>query len=397
MCCWGGRKQEAETCGERAVPETGWRTVSEANGLTPDERALLAEFRNRLGQGGARVESQYLLRFLRARRWDVAAAQEQFEATQRWRKANDVDRVLRLAPGPRGAEAARALARDPDLSSSGVECFPQLRLLEPRPAEGAWHYFAPAGWFGHDREGRPIYLQHAGIGSARFPAMFEFGGREGIIARYVRCQELQAARMAEASAQFGRPVTKQVVIMDLAHMKYRPDPRSLSIFVELISISSRFYPETLGLYFFVNAPMAFLGIWRIFQRLLDPATVSKMHVLGSNFKDQLLEHIDPSQLPKEYGGTNEFNVLGVSWDRAEQEALVGRCQAAYAARAARGIDIDGVAGGQNGQDPFGVDQSHEIALLEKPAHNMAARFAPRGLLLAAAFFTIACWAAVLLS
>jgi hypothetical protein len=39
--------------------------------------------------------------------------------------------------------------------------------------------------------------------------------------------------------------------------------------------------------------------------MLDENTVSKIHILGSNYQKQLLELVDADQLPKIYGGTCE--------------------------------------------------------------------------------------------
>ena len=46
----------------------------------------------------------------------------------------------------------------------------------------------------------------------------------------------------------------------------------------------------------------------------DPVTQKKFHIIGTNYQDTLLKHIDPSQLPIEYGGTNHYQLPHVTLD-----------------------------------------------------------------------------------
>ena len=78
-----------------------------------------------------------------------------------------------------------------------------------------------------------------------------------------------------------------------------------------------YYPESLAVLFVVNAPVFFVAFYRLFQSWLDPITASKIQVLGRNFQSTLLEHIEADQLPKSYGGTVDFDILGETWSREE--------------------------------------------------------------------------------
>ncbi|CAE7534492.1 unnamed protein product [Symbiodinium microadriaticum] len=115
--------------------------------------------------------------------------------------------------------------------------------------------------------------------------------------------------MHESSQRLGRQVTQQVVIMDMKGLSFWPDPRAMSVFKEFLSVSQRYYPETLGVQFFLNTPPIFLAIWRLIKDWIDPVTASKMHLMGSDFQGALLQYIAPDQLPAEYGGTNSFQGL----------------------------------------------------------------------------------------
>mmetsp|Transcript_37480 Transcript_37480/g.87100 ORF Transcript_37480/g.87100 Transcript_37480/m.87100 type:complete len:204 (+) Transcript_37480:132-743(+) len=148
---------------------------------------------------------------------------------------------------------------------------------------------------------------------------------------YVTFLEAQAARMAEASERLGRPVTQQVVIMDLkglSALSMWPDRRAVDILRELIRISSTYYPETLACYFFINAPAMFTELWRAVRGYIDPATVDKMRILGKDYQAELLELIDPEQLPVEYGGTNPFNMLSAASSLEAAEQIIRKLRAA---------------------------------------------------------------------
>lgn len=285
--------------------------ASAAGSLTADEVMTLKAFRSQ-GEVPAAVPDEFVLRFLRARRWKLDDALLQYRDTLAWREEHDVDRWRRDAPGPIGPEAA---SKAP--SCDGVECFPQDRVVAPitgvaaSPASRFFH--GQVICFGFDRQGRPIYIQKAGIASTRFPewsAYIKQQGREPMelmLAGWVAVQEMQAARMEESAARRGAPVTQQLVLMDVKGLSYWPDPTAISAFRTFLFVLQRYYPETLGALFFINCPLIFTALWKVIRGWLDPVTVQKVHVLGKGYQATLLEHIAPEQLLVEYGGTNRFD------------------------------------------------------------------------------------------
>jgi len=181
---------------------------------------------------------------------------------------------------------------------------PQLRLASLRPDEGTWLFLGKVLWMGHDKGGRPIAWQRAGAASQAFSDMYARYGRAGILENYTWSMELQLARMEEASEYHGQPIARQVVIFDLKGLSYRPDPRAIAVYRDFMTMGSRYYPETLEKQFIINAPWFFSALWRVLRTSIDPTTAAKFHVLGANFKSALLECIDASNIPVEYGGTN---------------------------------------------------------------------------------------------
>ena len=68
-------------------------------------------------------------------------------------------------------------------------------------------------------------------------------------------------------------------------------------------IAQDYYPETMGACYVVNAPMLFSFLWSIVKGFLDERTRSKVRIIGSNYREVLLENIDAENLPDFLGGT----------------------------------------------------------------------------------------------
>ncbi|CAK9075235.1 SEC14 cytosolic factor (Phosphatidylinositol/phosphatidylcholine transfer protein) (PI/PC TP), partial [Durusdinium trenchii] len=320
-CCWG------------FIPGRNVSTPrSEAITLSAEHKAKLSEFRKFIDDEA--VKDYDLLRFLRARRWDVAAAVLQYQDTCQWREEHHIDELRAKALGPQGLFSCQELDQETvsALFSGGVEKFPFLRLVNQREDEGAWLFFGMAVSFGVDKEGRPIHLQKAGVASHRFAQMYSFAGDNPayniIYDGYVRMQELQAARMQESSDRMGKRVTQQVVIMDFKGLSFWPDPRAIAVFKDFLMVSQKYYPETLAIQFFLNTPPIFMAIWRLIKDWIDPVTAKKMHLLGSDFHSELLEYIHADQLPVEYGGTNPFDVFDWPQNLDEYRRRYALCQRA---------------------------------------------------------------------
>ena len=79
----------------------------------------------------------------------------------------------------------------------------------------------------------------------------------------------------------------------------------LALTKEQSFVDSLCFPETMNKMFIINAPKFFTATFNIIKGWLDPRTANKVHVISNRktWEKALLEHIDPDQLPVDYGGT----------------------------------------------------------------------------------------------
>jgi hypothetical protein len=150
--------------------------------------------------------------------------------------------------------------------------------------------------------------------------------------------EYSFERCIESTHARGRLVDKFSNIVDLEGLGVKH--RNLAKYVKAIAkVDEANYPETMGHTFIVNAPWIFTAMFNIIKYVcrvavsrravahraracflapfaprrgwLDPVTASKVFVLGSDYKETLLQHYSPEELPKEYGGTAEGEIIRV--------------------------------------------------------------------------------------
>jgi CRAL/TRIO domain len=59
----------------------------------------------------------------------------------------------------------------------------------------------------------------------------------------------------------------------------------------------------MGQMFIVNAPMLFTGVWAVVKGFLDERTRNKIQIKGSKYQKELLELVEPQNLPDFIGGS----------------------------------------------------------------------------------------------
>lgn len=106
---------------------------------------------------------------------------------------------------------------------------------------------------GTGKYGHPIYWEQTGLISTRFADLNKQLSIDDLVVRHIRQQEIAVARMKHCSTA-ERPVTSQIIVMNLMSLSYKLDTKALSTFKQTLIIDQNFYPERLHVLFMINAP-----------------------------------------------------------------------------------------------------------------------------------------------
>ncbi|THC99624.1 hypothetical protein EYZ11_000891 [Aspergillus tanneri] len=202
-----------------------------------------------------------LLRFLRARKWDVGRAFAMMASAILWRKEMEVDDDIM----PKGELHALKQSKDESnviQQKQGADFLAQLRMGKS--------YLR-----GVDRQGRPINVVRVRLHRPGDQS-------EETLERYI-------VHVIESTRLLLKP---PVETGEYAPVKF------------IIKCFEANYPESLGVLLIHNAPWIFSGIWKIIHPWMDPVVASKVH-FTRNITD-LEKFIDRSQLTKDFGGDADW-------------------------------------------------------------------------------------------
>ncbi|KAL1190584.1 Phosphatidylinositol/phosphatidylcholine transfer protein SFH9 [Cardamine amara subsp. amara] len=211
-----------------------------------------------------------MLRFLKARRFDLDKAVQMWEDMLKWRKENGVDTILQ------------------DFVYDEYEEVQQ---------------YYPHGYHGVDREGRPVYIER--LGKIDPCKLMKVTTLERFLRYHVQgFEKTFSEKFPACSISAKRHINSSTTIIDVhgvSWMSFRKLAQDLVMRMQKIDGDN--YPETLNQMYIINAGNGFKLVWNTVKGFLDPKTTSKIHVLGNKFRSHLVEIIDPSELPDFLGGS----------------------------------------------------------------------------------------------
>ncbi|CAL1375821.1 unnamed protein product [Linum trigynum] len=219
---------------------------------------------------GKRNDYHTLLRFLRMRDFDIPKAKDMFVNYIKWREEYRVD----------------AIAKEFKFEEAGEvkKCYPH-------------------GFHGVDRVGRPVYIER--LGMVNMDALLEVTKMERLVKYHVCEQEkTMNLRYPACSIIAKTHIASTTSILDVKGVGMSSFSKPARyLFMEIQKIDSNYYPETLHRLYIVNAGSGFRMLWKVLKPFLDVRTLKKIQVLGDSYKSELLEAVDPSNLPSFLGGS----------------------------------------------------------------------------------------------
>ncbi|CAO3609827.1 unnamed protein product [Cunninghamella blakesleeana] len=228
-----------------------------------------------------------LLRYLRARKWDLNAAYEMLGNTLRWRLHMRVDEIVAL--GNHG------LRKELNELSSGLG--------------DQYHKFVTSGVShlgGPDRDGRVICYVNV--------QLYYKSNQPFEILKLLTVSIMEAARLF-----CGHPVNTYCIVFNmenftLANMDYE--------FVKFLnSCLEQYYPECLGLCLIHKAPWIFSTVWAVIKGWFDPVVVQKFQF--TNNLNDFSKYIDLKNAPVIITGQKDV-LTKVEATQVDEELSIGQ-------------------------------------------------------------------------
>ncbi len=113
---------------------------------------------------------------------------------------------------------------------------------------------------------------------------------------------MAAIRMEHLSRRHDRQIDRVLVVFDVECLPLVPDLAALEYAQRMFYTDQNYYPETLYKLIVINALWYFHGLFAVIKPWVDARTAARVVILGHDFLPQLLEYVDESQVPAEFGG-----------------------------------------------------------------------------------------------
>ncbi|GBC00181.1 hypothetical protein RclHR1_03780010 [Rhizophagus clarus] len=255
-----------------ATNSTEQKFTGHIGSLSPLHQETLDKFRQDIKEEGIFDERRHddacLLRFLRARKFDLVKTKKMFTDCEKWRKDFGVDELV--------------------------------ATFDYKERDEVMKYY-PRYYHKTDNDGRPIYIEE--IGKVDVKALYQITTIDRQIQNLVvEYEKLADIRLPSCSEKYGKLIETSCTILDLKGVSIRSFSNVFGFVKQASNIGQNYYPERMGKFYIINAPMLFSSVWSLVKPLLDEVTAAKIVILNSKYQPTLLENIPIENLPVAFGG-----------------------------------------------------------------------------------------------
>ncbi|KAF3851486.1 hypothetical protein F7725_013258 [Dissostichus mawsoni] len=263
----------------------------DCNKLCPSFALLLSilwpQFRERIQDILPQLPAQhdhFLLRWLRARNFNIQKSEAMLRKHLEFRKQMKVDAIITdWQP-----MAAWQLLLSLQYTTNGTilnDCC--LQVIEK---------YLSGGMCGHDREGSPVWYDV--IGPVDPKGLFLSASKQDFIKSKIRDCEVLQQECDVQSQKLGRNVESITMIYDVEGLglKHLWKP-AIETYTEILQMFEANYPEGLKRLFVIKAPKLFPVAYNLVKHFLSENTRQKINILGANWQEVLMKYIDAEELP----------------------------------------------------------------------------------------------------
>ncbi|KIM24222.1 hypothetical protein M408DRAFT_331869 [Serendipita vermifera MAFF 305830] len=242
--------------------------------LSAEQQTTLDKFRHDLSNDAnfpwtpARHGDATLLRFLRARKFDLALSKKMIYDAEQWRKDFGVDELVKNFQ------------------------FPEKKEVDK---------YYPQYYHKTDKDGRPIYIEV--LTNIKIDELYKVTTEERLLQRLVvEYERSLTERLPAASEEAGHPVETYCTILDLTGVGIMSFYKVQSYVAKASAIGQNYYPETMGVFYIIHNSYLFNGVWTVVKGFLDPVTIAKFRIIWPSDLASLKDQIPVENLPSEFKG-----------------------------------------------------------------------------------------------
>ncbi|WFC94993.1 hypothetical protein MBRA1_001632 [Malassezia brasiliensis] len=213
-----------------------------------------------------------LLRFLRARNFDVGAAQEMYVNAEKWKESIELDKL-----------------------------YDEFEFEERDVvAKHGWRmYFHKT-----DRLGRPIFIQD--LSNLEPDKVFSHTTPDRIVRNFaVTLEHTVRHKYHACTEKQGHLVDDNYMVLNVAGLGLGTFWSMKGQLQQLLSILDDNFPELSGRVQIINAPYLFTTVWSYIKGWLPAQTAAKIDIAGSDYLPKIASFVDMEAWPKHLGGKCE--------------------------------------------------------------------------------------------